>query len=253
VAESVERGNLRDRALDAHAYASVPTRRGFPSVSQRSCPKPFDRREWREGRCTANTRGAALLPSIRAAGVLAGASARSDFPQSLCRHGSRLRRQSFQPCSCRGARCLRHGGRRSPSACRRCRSRSPHRRASSARRRRCPAGRSRPARGPALDRDRRNAVSSGPRDCPCQLALRLPACGAASDSATRAIQAVPGTIFAPRRKTAASGTIVCASIGSAIAEIARLGYPEATSSDSARASETWPFISDTVACHDVDR
>jgi hypothetical protein len=46
---------------------------------------------------------------------------------------------------------------------------------------------------------------------------------------------------------------VCASIGSAIAEIARLGYREATSTDSARASEALLFIGDTVACLDRNR
>jgi hypothetical protein len=46
---------------------------------------------------------------------------------------------------------------------------------------------------------------------------------------------------------------VCASIRRATAEIARLGYPEATSTDLARASEAFGFfISDTVACLDVD-
>jgi hypothetical protein len=43
-----------------------------------------------------------------------------------------------------------------------------------------------------------------------------------------------------------TGTERMRQIGSAIAEIARLGYPEATSTDSARASEAFClFISDT--------
>jgi hypothetical protein len=47
------------------------------------------------------------------------------------------------------------------------------------------------------------------------------------------------------------GLSVCASIGSAIAEIAGSGYPEAPSSDSARASEPIGlFISNAVACLD---
>ena len=50
------------------------------------------------------------------------------------------------------------------------------------------------------------------------------------------------------------GLSACASIESAIAEIARSGNPEATSSDSAHASEALGlFISDTVACLDVQR
>jgi hypothetical protein len=45
------------------------------------------------------------------------------------------------------------------------------------------------------------------------------------------------------------GQSVCATIESAIAEIARSGYPEATSSDSARASEALGlFISNAVGC-----
>jgi hypothetical protein len=47
------------------------------------------------------------------------------------------------------------------------------------------------------------------------------------------------------------GLSACASIGSAIAEIARSGNPEATSSDSARAFEALGlFVGDTVACLD---
>jgi hypothetical protein len=47
---------------------------------------------------------------------------------------------------------------------------------------------------------------------------------------------------------------VCANIGSAIAEIARLGYPEATSTDLARAAGALGlFISDTVAYLDTQR
>jgi hypothetical protein len=41
------------------------------------------------------------------------------------------------------------------------------------------------------------------------------------------------------------GLSVCASIDSAIAEIARSGYPEATSTDSARASEALGLSSAT--------
>ena len=72
-------------------------------------------------------------------------------------------------------------------------------------------------------------------------------------SATRAVhvcRTVLGTIFAPWRKTAAMlGTERCASIESAIAEIARSGYPEATSTGLARVF-VGLLISDTVACLD---
>ena len=47
------------------------------------------------------------------------------------------------------------------------------------------------------------------------------------------------------------GLSACASIESAIAEIARSGYPEATSTGSACASEALGFfVGDTVACLD---
>jgi hypothetical protein len=58
---------------------------------------------------------------------------------------------------------------------------------------------------------------------------------------------------ATQRKSRGVGLSVCASIESAIAEIAHSGYPEATSTGSACASQALClFVGDTVACLDRD-
>ena len=58
---------------------------------------------------------------------------------------------------------------------------------------------------------------------------------------------------ATQRKSRRVGLSVCASIESAIAEIAHSGYPEATSTGSACASQALClFVGDTVACLDRD-
>jgi hypothetical protein len=68
--------------------------------------------------------------------------------------------------------------------------------------------------------------------------------------AVHVCRTVPGTIFALRRENRGDewGLSVCANIESATATIARSGYPEATSTDSACPFEALGlFISDTVA------